>query len=141
MAFSFGGKLELITEENILYAIMIATFFMGVFTCRVVTRLLEVSHAARIVQSTIYHCLLMCSKIQEDVAFLQELKYKTLGESTIEPARIHEFKQIDEQIMTHWKESVIRNIVINSPPSFAFVVKFATWKEAMQELNRIREAE
>jgi len=118
-------------------AILICVYFFGVFSCRFFTQFFEVSHSAQIVEKTIYRCLLMCSKIHEDVAFLKEIKYKHLREAGYEEKRIREFMTVDDQITNNWKESIIQNILINSPRVFSFVTKFTNWREAMQQLNEM----
>jgi hypothetical protein len=118
-------------------AILVCVYFLGVFSCRFFTQFFEVAHAAHIVEKTIYRCLLMCSKIHEDVAFLKELKYKHLRQSGYEEKQIREFMTVDEQITDSWKEGIIQNILINSPRVFSFVTKFTNWKEAMSQLNEM----
>jgi hypothetical protein len=124
-----------ITEDNILYAIMLASFFMGVFACKVATRLFEVSHAARIAQSTIYRCLLMCAKIHEDIEFLLQLKQKTLIESGMASAKAFNICDVDKKTLNNWKESVVQRMIISAPPSFSFIIKFDNWREAMEQLD------
>ena len=133
--------MELITEENILGAIIIGSFLMGVFATRFATRFFEVSHAARIVQSTVYRCLLMCSKIHEDVEFLMELKHKYMRETGMTREQIFDFRKVDRTTINNWKESVVQRMILSSPPTFSFVIKFKNWREAMQQLEDLQERE
>jgi len=130
-----------LTENNLLGAIIFASFFMGVFACRVGTRLFEVSHAARIVQSTMYRCLLMCSKIHEDVEFLMEIKRKHLAEVGMDVHKISNFCEVDRQTINNWKESIVQRMILHAPPSFSFVIKFSNWREAMHQLNEMHKKE
>jgi hypothetical protein len=91
-------------------AILVCVYFLGVFSCRFFTQFFEVSHAARIVEKTIYRCLLICSKIHEDVVFLKEIKRKHLRSSGYDESKIREFMEIDDKITDGWKESIIQNI-------------------------------
>ena len=116
-----------LTEDNILYAIMITSFFMGVFACRVATRLFEVSHAAKIAQSTIYRCLLMCAKIHEDAEFLIQYKQKTLAASGMAHTKVLDISEVDKQTLNNWKESVIQRMIIRAPPAFSFIIKFRAY--------------
>ena len=130
-----------ITEDNILYAIVFTSFFMGVFACRVATRLLEISHAAKIAQSTVYRCLLMCSKIHEDAEFLIQYKKKLLAESNMSPAKMSNICEVDRKTLDNWKESVVQRMVINSPPAFSFIIKFINWREAMAQLDEMHKSD
>jgi len=120
-------------------AIIFCAYFFGVFSCRTVTRLFEVSHAAKIAQDTIYNCLLMSAKIHEDVEFVREVKYKYLKKAGFEPEKIKSFVEVDDRTMDNWKESVIRNIIISSPPHFSFMVKFGNWGEALKQLQEMHD--
>lgn len=118
-------------------ALVVCIYFFGVFSCKFATQFFEVSHASRLVHSTVYRCLLMCATIQEDVAFLKEIKYKHMESSDLNRTQIQEFKKIDNQIMNSWKESVIQNIVMNTPRTFSFIIKFTNWQEAMRQLKEM----
>ena len=133
--------MELITEENLLGAIIIGSFFMGVFATRFATRFFEVSHAARIVQSTIYRCLLMCAKIHEDVEFLMELKHKQMRDAGMNREQISDFLKVDRSTINNWKESVVQRMILSAPPTFSFAIKFKNWREAMQQLEDLHERE
>ena len=128
-----------LTQENFLYAIIFASFFMGAVSCRVATRLFEISHAAKIVHSTIYRCLLMCAKIHEDIEFLMEIKRKHLTDVGMDTHKISNFCEIDRQAITNWKESVVQRMILHAPPTFSFVIKFSNWREAMRQLDDMHE--
>jgi len=113
-------------------------FFMGVFGCRFATHFFDVCHAAILVEKTVYHCLLMCAKVHEDLVFLREIKLKHLKEGEFTNSQVREFQDVDVQILTSWKESIIQSILINTPPSFGFITKFTNWKEAMEQLREMR---
>ena len=127
--------MEFINEENLLGGIIVASFLMGIIACRFTTRLFEVSHAARIVQSTIYSCLMMCAKIHEDMAFLMELKHKYMRESGMTSGEVFSFCEVDKKTINNWKESVVQRMILLAPPSFSFMIKFSNWREAMQQLK------
>tara|TARA_Y100000034_G_scaffold93542_1_gene113226 strand:- start:565 stop:819 length:255 start_codon:yes stop_codon:yes gene_type:complete len=79
----------------------------------------------------------MCAKVHEDAAFLREIKYNHLKTAEFESSRIRDFMAVDDRAMTHWKESIIQSILINTPPTFSYVTKFTNWKEAMQQLKEM----
>jgi len=93
---------------------------------------------ALLVEKTMYRCLLICTKVQEDVAFLREIKYNHLKTAGFERSHINDFMAVDDRVMTDWKESIIQSILINTPSTFSFVTKFTNWKEAMAQLDKMR---
>ena len=133
--------MELITEDSLLLAIIACSFMLGAFVCRLATRLFELSHAARIVRSTLYRSLLLCAKIHEDTEFLMEMKHKYMIEAGMETGKVSNFCEVDRQIMNNWKESVIQRMILYAPPSFSFMIKFSNWREAMQQLREMHERE
>ena len=124
---------------NIQLAIIVCVYFFGVFSCRFATQFFEVSHAAALVERTVYRCLLMCAKIHEDVSFVTEIKHNHLKKSGFDAQQIRDFQKVDNEIIENWKNSVIQNILANAPRSFSFVTKFTSWKEAMRQLNEMHE--
>ena len=141
MAFSFGGMVEFINEENIFYGIIAVAFFMGVFASRFATRFIEVSHAARIAQSTIYRCLLMSEKIHEDMELLMELKHRYMKEAQADQQNISDLNEIDRKILADWRESIVQRMILYAPPAFSFIIKFSNWREAMQQLREMQPKE
>ena len=133
--------MEWFNQQSVLGAIMVFSFLMGVFACRFATRFFEVSHAARIAQSTIYHCLLLCTKIHEDTEFLMQLKHKYMVEAGMETSKVSNFCEVDRQTMINWRESVIQRFILYAPPSFSFIIKFKNWREAMNELGQMHDGE
>lgn len=123
---------------NIQLAIIVCVYFFGVVSCKFATQFFEVSHAAHLVERTMYRCLLMCAKIHEDVSFITEIKHDHLRKGDFTSQQIREFQKVDKEVITNWKNSVIQTLLVNTPQSFSFVTKFTTWKEAMQQLDEMR---
>ena len=107
-------------------------FCCGIFASVFLARFFEVIHTWRMVKETIVWLLYMCSKLVEDVAFLQEVKKNHLRKAEYTPAQIREFEKIDERYLTNWKNSVILSLVKRSPPHFRSLVPFKDWREAMR---------
>jgi hypothetical protein len=120
---------------NLEIAIIVCIYLFGVFSCRFATQFFEVSHAAHLVERAVYRCLLMCAKIHEDVSFITEIKHDHLRKGDFTKEQIRDFQKVDKEIIENWKSSVVHSIVTNAPRSFAFVVNFTTWKEAMKRLD------
>jgi len=88
-------------------------------------------------KGVVCHCLTLMGTVVEDLAFIQELKYQQLAKSELSEKQIDFIKQVDEQTLENWKENSI-NIFKNSfPGPLSSIVKFANWKEAMKELDRL----
>ena len=111
-------------------------FCAGVFTSFYLTRFFEVVHLWRLVNQTVAHLLLMCMQIVEDVAFLGELKKKSMREAAFTEEQIRNFEELDERTLTNWKDSVILSIGAKSPPNFRSMLPFKTWREAMNFMNQ-----
>ena len=124
---------EVTTQELMVFVVL--AFCTGLFASIWVARLFEVVHTWRIVRETIAYLLLMCLKIVEDVAFLEELKRKQMREAKFTPQQIRSFEEVDERTLTNWKDSVILTIVKKSPPHFKSMLPFTNWKEAMEFMN------
>lgn len=118
-------------------AVIVCVYFFGVFSCKFATQFFEVSHAAHVVEKTIYCCLLMCAKIHEDVSFITEIKYSHLRKCDFTKQQIRDFQKVDNEIIANWKNSVIQTILVNSPRAFSFVTNFTSWREAMQRLDEM----
>jgi len=118
-------------------ALTICIYLFGVFSCRFATQFFEVCHAARLVSQVVHRLLLMCAKINEDVAFIREIKYQHLKEGDFTSKQIRDFRKVDDAIVANWKNSVIQNILVSAPVSFSFVVNFTSWKEAMRRLDEM----
>ena len=66
---------EVTTQELMVFVVL--GFCSGIFASIWLARFFEVIHTWRLVQETLVYLLMMCAKIVEDVAFLQELKTQT----------------------------------------------------------------
>ena len=73
-------------------------FCCGLFASIFVARFLEVVHTWRMVQDTITHLLWMCSKIVEDVAFLQEVKRSHMRKAEFTTEQIRQFDQVLDKL-------------------------------------------
>ena len=111
-------------------------FCCGLFVSIFLARFLEVVHTWRIVQETIIHLLWMCSKIVEDVAFLQEVKRSHMRKAEFSPDQIRQFEEVDDKYLTNWKDSVILGLVKRAPPHFQSMLPFQDWNEAMRFMKQ-----
>jgi hypothetical protein len=111
-------------------------FCCGLFASVFLARLLEVIHTWRMVQQTIVYLLWMCSKLVEDVAFLQEVKRSHMRKAEFTSEQIREFEEVDNKYLTNWKDSVILGLVKRAPPHFRSMLPFKDWREAMQFMEQ-----
>lgn len=107
-------------------------FFCGVFASIYISRFLEVVHAWRMVQETIVSILWMCNKMNEDLAFLSEVKRKHMRQADFTPEQIRKFEEVDNMFLTNWKDTVIISIVKRAPRHFRSMLPFKDWNEAMR---------
>lgn len=110
-------------------------FSAGVFATYYLARLFEIIHTWRLVQETVAYLLMMCNKIVEDVAFLNEVKRMHMEKADFTKEQIREFREVDQRTLTNWKDSVVLAIVQRAPPHFRSLLPFKNWSEAMKFMN------
>ena len=64
------------------------------------------------------------------------LKYRNLKENGASEAELQLIKEIDEQVILNWKNSVIMKFKSTIPTSVARVFDFDDWDGAMRSLNK-----
>ena len=126
---------EVTTQELMIFVVL--GFSGGLFASIFLARLLEVIHTWKIVEESVGYILLMCAKIVEDVAFLQEVKRIHMEKAEFTPEQIQSFQEVDERTLTNWKDSVILSIVKRAPPHFRSLLPFTNWNEAMRHMNNL----
>jgi hypothetical protein len=124
---------EVTTGELMVFVVL--GFAAGAFASVYLSKLFEVVHLWRFCQEVVAHCLLMCVKIIEDVAFLSEVKRKHMQKADFTPEQIRQFEEVDERTLTNWKDSVILSLVSGTPPRFRTLMPFTNWKEAIKFLE------
>lgn len=121
---------ELTTQELMVFVVL--GFCGGIFATYYLARLMEVIHLWRLAQQTVAHLILMCVKIVEDVAFLEEVKKQHMIKAEFTTEQIRQFQEVDAQTLTNWKDSVILSMVSRAPPHFRSLFPFKTWDDAMK---------
>ena len=107
-------------------------FCCGIFASVFLARFFEVVHTWRMVKETVVWLLYMCSKLIEDVAFLQQVKKDHMRRAEFTSEQIRDFEKVDDQYLTNWKNSVILSLVKRAPPHFRSLLPFTNWREAMR---------
>jgi hypothetical protein len=81
-------------------------------------------------------CILrICATIIHDVAFMQTLKYKQLQDSGVKDKDIQLIKDIDEETINNWKNSVILKFKQTLPRAVRGAFAFNDWSGAMKMLD------
>tara|TARA_R110000851_G_scaffold125545_1_gene256505 strand:- start:774 stop:1199 length:426 start_codon:yes stop_codon:yes gene_type:complete len=110
-------------------------FTAGVFTSFYLTRMLEVVHMWRLFSHVLGHLVLMCVGLVEDVVFIKELKKRQMIDSGFTEKQVAEFEEVDDRVLTNWKNSVIISLVDRAPTTFRTMMPFGNWTEAVAYLN------
>jgi len=116
-------------------------FALGIFASVYLSRLFEVVHMWRLLREVVAHSLLMCTTIIEDVEFLKEVKRKQMKQSDFTDEQIRRFEEVDDRVMTNWKDSIIVALIATSPPRFRTLMPFTNWKEAIRFLEESNKAD
>ncbi|HHZ95319.1 MAG TPA: hypothetical protein EYN67_07130 [Flavobacteriales bacterium] len=125
--------LEVTSQELMIFVVL--GFVAGVFTSFYLTRLMEVVHMWRLLSHVLGHIVLMCVGIIEDIAFLKTLKKKQMVESGLTSKQIRDFEEVDDRVLTNWKNSVIISLIDRAPTPFRTMIPFGNWDEAIAYLN------
>jgi hypothetical protein len=121
--------------------IMALGMMAGIFGTVYITRVIEVVHTWKMVQATVVSLLIMCITIVEDIAFIKELKTKTMKEAGFTDSQVREFNAVYDQTLKSWKESVIAGLKNNSPKKFHSMLPFSNWNEATRFILKLNRAE
>ena len=98
--------------HQILMTFVVLGFFCGVFAAVFATRFFEVVHLHRLVTETIYRLLLVCSKLNEDLEFISQLKHTELENQNFDKNSRRNFRKVDDDIVKKWKNGVIMTLLI-----------------------------
>jgi uncharacterized membrane protein YoaK (UPF0700 family) len=83
--------MKLTMEELSVFVVL--GFMSGVFVSFYLTRFFEVVHMWRLLREVIAHLLLICMKIVEDVAFLEQVKRTHMQKAEFTPDQIRSLKK------------------------------------------------
>ena len=120
-------------QQNGLYELF--WIVSAIIIYRFSARFFEYVHLVRLVQVLHLHTLTLLGGAVEDIAFIKQLKYKTLEEQGASRSEIRTIKEVDAQALENWKKSVIRKFVDTCPAPFRALIRFSTWDEAMEVLT------
>lgn len=82
--------------------------------------------------------LLMVVKLEEDIAFLNEFKSASLLKSGMTEQEVEKSKEMDERLISNWKEVVIRTMIANYPPVFKNKINYSDWQSALKYIHSMK---
>jgi len=108
---------------------------VGLILYKFISHIFDYGRASLVIKETITRCLVLIGAMVEDIAFMREIKYKTMYESNIDEKEIEVIKEIDEKAIQTWKNNIIMTLVNSFPKEFRSIIGFSTWAEAMTKLD------
>ena len=80
----------------------------------------------------------MVVKLEEDIAFLNEFKSASLLKSGMTEQEVERSKEMDERLISNWKEVVIRTMISNYPPVFKNKINYSDWQSALKYIHSMK---
>ena len=115
-----------------------ATWFMcGVLCHRTLAIFLGYGRVAMFAQEMNDSILKLIGSVVEDLAFIRELKYKTIRESGLDDEKLELMKSVDSQLTTSWKRDRINRFLNSYPKRYHHLIQFSDWDEAMARLTEL----
>ena len=131
--FCFWIDMVEFLQQNGLYEIFLIASTIVIY--RFAARFFEYVHLAHLTEVLHIHAVLLLGTVVQDIAFIKELKYKSLEEQGMPKAQIWKIKKVDEEMLSNWKITVIHKFVSACPMPFRTIIRFRTWDEAMKILT------
>jgi len=111
-------------------------FFAGALCFQLLGKLFGYVQLVGFTTETGLYVLRLCVTILHDISFIQTLKYEQLRKSGVEEKEIQLIKDIDEETIDNWKNSVILKFKQSLPAGVRGSFSFNDWSGAMKLLNR-----
>jgi hypothetical protein len=81
--------------------------------------------------------LKMIQVIDEDAGYVQELKIKMLKQANVGEDSIKFIKELDQEAIRIWRETVIMHFIAAYPEKFRNRLEFHNWAGAMKQLRYV----
>ena len=117
----------------------VLVFIFGYITCKTFYFLNAVRVSLKLLKSSRVAYLLMAAKIVEQYTISEYSMKRYLKESEQDEETINAFKIKFEQDLKDFKNSVIQDIIHNTPPTFRENLEFDDWRSAMRFLQHNKE--
>lgn len=111
-------------------------FFAGVISFKLISKLLEYKQLLAFTAETGLKVLMLSANILHDIEFMQVLKYEQMRKTGVSEEELQLVKDIDQKILSNWKDSVIFKFKNTLPRSVSVAFTFHNWDTAMKTLDR-----
>lgn len=121
--------------EMFLYSMLV--FLFGIFTAKVFSGLISLGLSAIIVRSAMESSLRLLGNAATDMAYIKQLKHKTMKENGVSDDTIQSENSKLEGEFGMWKLNSIQNIKLALSDRYEFMADFHDWEQAMGKLDEI----
>jgi hypothetical protein len=111
-------------------------FLAGAVTYKTASSMLGHAKVINFAQDSLNQTLKLLVFIMEDVAFMRQMKYMHMQRTGVPEEVIEATKEVDEQTLNIWKTMVIYKFRTIYPDKLKGVIKFSTWQEAANILDK-----
>ena len=121
--------------EMFLYTVLV--FIFGIVTAKVFGGLFSLGLSVAIIRNSVETSLRLLGAAAVDMAYIKQIKYKTLIECGESEKNIDALCHIQEEEFSRWKRQSIQNIKSTLSDRYEFMADFSDWEQAMEKLSEI----
>tara|TARA_R100001163_G_C5054732_1_gene191259 strand:+ start:1242 stop:1625 length:384 start_codon:yes stop_codon:yes gene_type:complete len=118
-----------------LYSVLV--FIFGIVTAKVFGGLFSLGISVAIIRNAVETSLRLLGNAAIDMAYIKQLKQKTLIESGESKRNIDALCSIQEKELDRWKSQALQNIKTTLSDRYKFMADFNDWEQAMEKLDEI----
>jgi hypothetical protein len=122
-------------ETSIIINILI--FIVGMLFHKICSDIIGMGYLALFVRVVEIQTLKMIQVIDEDAGYVQELKIKMLKQANVGEDSIKFIKELDQEAIRIWRETVIMHFIAAYPEKFRNRLEFHNWAGAMKQLRYV----
>tara|TARA_A100001391_G_scaffold198715_1_gene180682 strand:- start:259 stop:660 length:402 start_codon:yes stop_codon:yes gene_type:complete len=111
-------------------------FFLGVFSYRLISKLLNYVHAIHVYNDALVSSLSIYRLADLKIRNINKTRYLYL-EETKDLKRLKKEKQIDQQVLAMWRTVCIHSLINHMPKNMRRLAKFRDWDSAMKWLEAL----
>ena len=121
-------------EESIYHFLLY--YFSGVLTYRLAAGAFRVAEYSESYGKVEISALKIYRALDHDMVLTMKMKYRSMKDSGVDEDRILAVAKKDQNVLTMWRETAIKNMVNAAPSSIVRVNRYRTWNEAMNRLKK-----
>jgi methyl coenzyme M reductase subunit C-like uncharacterized protein (methanogenesis marker protein 7) len=110
---------------------------LGVTFTKAFGFLTTVGYSVRILKGAEIVSLKLVAGLVDDINFIKEFKYRSMREHDLMQDHVAMAKEIDEQVLKSWKESVINKMIQVYPDSYRERLEYDDWSGALKYLEKL----